>query len=86
MRTGPPPAWCTFQSTPAGSTRSKSSPSSKRKVIKPQDFADLQALADRLDAFEDRYNATAEPFDWHYTRQSLDRHLERLTLHEPQAA
>ena len=58
----------------------------QRKVIKPQDFADLQALADRLDAFEDRYNATAEPFDWHYTRQSLDRHLERLTLHEPQAA
>jgi transposase len=58
----------------------------QRKVIKPQDFADLQALIDRLAAFEVRYNATAEPFDWHYTRQSLDRHLERLTLHEPQAA
>ena len=58
----------------------------QRKVIKPQDFADLQALADRLAAFEDRYNATAEPFDWHYTRKSLDRHLERLALHQPQAA
>lgn len=58
----------------------------QRKVITPQDFADLQALADRLAAFEDRYNATAEPFDWHYTRQSLDRHLERLTLHQPLAA
>ncbi len=58
----------------------------QRKVIKPQDFADLQALADRLAAFQDRYNATAEPFDWHYTRKSLDRLLERLTLHEPLAA
>lgn len=43
-------------------------------------------LTDRLAAFEDRYNATAGPFDWHYTRQSLDRHLDRLTLYEPQAA
>ena len=58
----------------------------QRKVVKPQDFADLQALTDRLAAFEDRYNASAEPFDWHYTRKSLDRHLERLTLYEPQAA
>jgi transposase len=58
----------------------------QRKVIQPQDFADLQALTDRLAAFEDRYNATAEPFDWHYTRQSLDRGLRRLALHEPQAA
>jgi transposase len=58
----------------------------QRKVIKPQDFADLPALADRLMAFQNRYNATAEPFDWHYTRQSLNRHLERLALHEPQAA
>jgi len=58
----------------------------QRKVIKPGDFADLDELAERLRAFQDRYNATAEPFDWHYTRKSLDRLLERLTVHEPLAA
>jgi len=58
----------------------------QRKVIKPGDFADLDALAERLLAFQDRYNATAEPFDWHFGRKSLDRLLERLTAHEPLAA
>jgi hypothetical protein len=58
----------------------------QRKVIKPGDFTDLDELAERLLAFQDRYNATAEPFDWHYTRKSLDRLLERLTLHEPLTA
>ena len=58
----------------------------QRKVIKPGDFAGLDALADRLLAFQDRYNATAEPFDWHFGRKSLDRLLERLTVHEPPAA
>jgi transposase len=58
----------------------------QRKVIKPGDFADLQELAERLMAFQDRYNATAEPFDWHFGRKSLDRLLERLAVHEPLAA
>jgi hypothetical protein len=58
----------------------------QRKVIKPQDFADLEELAGRLRAFQERYNATAEPFDWHFTRKSLDRLLERLAVHEPLAA
>lgn len=54
----------------------------QRKVVKPQDFDDLDALADRLLAFQDRYNATAESFDWRFTRKSLDRLLERLATHE----
>ena len=58
----------------------------QRKVIKPGDFAHLDALAERLLAFQDRYNAAAEPFDWHFGRKSLDRLLERLTVHEPLAA
>jgi transposase len=58
----------------------------QRKVIKPGDFADLQELAERLMAFQNRYNATAEPFDWHFGRKSLDRLLERLAVHEPLAA
>ncbi|WP_100501633.1 IS630 family transposase [Geodermatophilus chilensis] len=58
----------------------------QRKVIKPGDFADLDALAERLLAFQDRYNTTAEPFDWRFTRRSLDRLLQRLADHYPQAA
>jgi transposase len=58
----------------------------QRKVIKPGDFADLDALAERLLAFQDRYNAAAEPFNWRFGRKSLDRLLERLAVHEPLAA
>ena len=58
----------------------------QRKVIKPGDFADLDELAERLLAFQDRYNTTAEPFDWRFTRRSLDRLLQRLIDHYPQAA
>jgi len=36
----------------------------QRKVVKPADFTDLDALAQRLTAFEPRYNAAAKPFDW----------------------
>jgi transposase len=54
----------------------------QRKVIKPADFADLDTLEQRLLAFETRYNATASPFDWRYTKTDLDAHLERLAIHE----
>ena len=43
----------------------------QRKVIKPADFADLAELQDRLERFEDRYNQTARPFDWRFTRSDL---------------
>jgi transposase len=54
----------------------------QRKVVKPQDFGDLDALTSRLLAFQDRYNATAVPFQWRFTRKSLNRLLERLAAHE----
>ena len=53
----------------------------QRKVIRPADFADLAALADRLERFEDRYNQTARPFDWRFTRTDLAAMLERLDAH-----
>lgn len=53
----------------------------QRKVIKPADFADLTALADRLRRFEDRYNETAHPFDWRFTRSDLTVMLQRLDSH-----
>ena len=58
----------------------------QRKVIKPGDFANLDALAERLLAFQDRYNTTAEPFNWRFGRRSLNRLLERLAIHAPLAA
>ncbi len=58
----------------------------QRKVIKPQNFADLDELTAWLLAFQDRYNATAEPFDWRLGRKSLDHLLQRLAIHEPLAA
>jgi len=50
----------------------------QRKVIKPADFADLDALADRLLRFQDRYNESATPFDWRFTTADLTAMLERV--------
>ena len=55
----------------------------QRKVIKPADFADLAELQDRLERFEDRYNQTAQPFDWRFTRSDLAAMLERVESHRP---
>ena len=50
----------------------------QRKAIASGDFVDLDQLADRILAFQDHYNATAEPFDWTYTRSDLNDYLARL--------
>jgi transposase len=55
----------------------------QRKVIKPADFADLDALAQRLTDFEPRYNATARPFDWRFGRAELADLLRRIDAHQP---
>lgn len=54
----------------------------QRKVIKPANFTDLLALEQRLLEFEIRYNATASPFDWRFTKTDLNAYLERLATHE----
>lgn len=54
----------------------------QRKVIKPANFADLKALQNRLLGFETRYNSTAKPFDWRYTKTDLNAYLDRLATHE----
>ncbi len=50
----------------------------QRKAITTGDFANLDDLAQRILAFQDRYNVAAEPFGWKYTRDDLNRHLDRL--------
>jgi hypothetical protein len=54
----------------------------QRKVVAPNDFTDLAEVEARLLAFQHRYEQTAAPFDWHFTRSDLDRLLRRLEEHE----
>jgi transposase len=53
----------------------------QRKAINPNDFADLDQLAERIISFQGRYNTTATAFDWTYTRDDLNTFLQRLDLH-----
>jgi len=53
----------------------------QRKVLSPNDVADLEVLAGRLRAFETRFNATAQPFDWRFGRRELAALLARLERH-----
>jgi len=55
----------------------------QRKVLTPNDFATLQAVVERLDAFEHHYNQIAEPFQWQFTRDDLAELIARVADHEP---
>jgi len=50
----------------------------QRKVLTPNDFTDLTDVESRLLAFERRYEQTAAPFEWKFTRSDLAKLLERL--------
>ena len=58
----------------------------QRKVLTPNDLADLEQLASRLHAFEARFNSTARPFDWRFGRTELEALLSRLDHHAVAAA
>lgn len=58
----------------------------QRKVVNPNDFADLDQIKERLAAFEARYNAVARPFDWTFGRDDLDKLLARIDAHDTKAA
>lgn len=51
----------------------------QRKVLTPNDFASLEEVADRLVAFERRYEELASPFEWKFTRDDLARLMARLS-------
>jgi hypothetical protein len=53
-----------------------------RKVVTPNDFDSIEQIAERLAAFEDRYNTVAKPFDWTFTRADLNKLLERIAAHD----
>ena len=50
----------------------------QRKLLTPDNFADLDELAEQITAFETRYNQAARPFDWRFTNDDLDQLLNRL--------
>ena len=50
----------------------------QRKVLTPNDFADLAEVESRLAAFERRYERAAEPFEWRFTRDDLALLMNKL--------
>jgi transposase len=56
----------------------------QRKVVSPNDFTNLDQIQQRLADFEQRYNATAHPFQWKFTLTDLDDLLARIDQHQQQ--
>jgi hypothetical protein len=55
----------------------------QRKVLTPNDFANLDELAEGLLAFGEHYEQLAKPFSWKFTRHDLERLLSRLAESQP---
>jgi hypothetical protein len=51
----------------------------QRKVLTPNDFTSLAAVAERLAAFERYYETLATPFQWTFTRADLTKLLQKMT-------
>jgi hypothetical protein len=49
-------------------------------VVSPNDFASLKQLSETLLAFVNRYNQTANPFNWKFTAADLTDLLRRISL------
>jgi DDE superfamily endonuclease len=54
----------------------------QRKVVTPNDFTSLRDLEDRLLAFQARYEQTATPFQWTFTRADVVARLGKLKAKE----
>ena len=50
----------------------------QRKVLTPNDFPDLNVLAERLLDFQYYWESTAQPFEWKFTRQNLKELLVKF--------
>jgi hypothetical protein len=58
----------------------------QRKVLTPNDATDLAEVESRILAFQQRYEAIAQPFEWTFTKADLRRLLKKLSMHELQDA
>lgn len=50
----------------------------KRKVLTPNDFPDLAALAERILDFQYYWESIAQPFQWNFNRHDLDKLLRKI--------
>ncbi len=50
----------------------------QRKVLTPNDFPNLEAVAERLFNFERYYESIAHPFEWKFTRADLNALIARM--------
>lgn len=50
----------------------------QRKVLMPNDFPSLAAVAERLLAFERDYETLANPFQWTFPRRDLTKVLQKI--------
>lgn len=53
----------------------------QRKVLTPNDFANLDAVRVRLALYEELSNRTPKPFKWKFTRQDMLAWLKRASPH-----
>ncbi len=51
----------------------------QRKVLTPNDFPSLTAVAQRLLAFQTHYEGIAQPFEWKFTRADLAKLLAKTS-------
>jgi len=56
----------------------------QQKVLTPNEFPSLAAVADRLGQFERHYEQIAQPFQWHFTRRNLNDWLDKLAQQDRQ--
>lgn len=54
----------------------------QRKLLTPNDFADLNELEHRILDFQAHYERIAQPFEWKFTRADLHQVLRRLETKE----
>jgi hypothetical protein len=55
----------------------------QRKALTPNDLGSLEQLRARLLTFAEHYRQIARPFDWTFTRDDLDRVLDKIADREP---
>ena len=51
----------------------------QRKVLTPNDFRSLEAVAERLLEFQYCWESAARPFEWKFTREDLGKLLAKLS-------
>jgi hypothetical protein len=75
-------SWCMRRSMPVGSIQVEIYFSIiQRKVLTPNDFPDLDTLAERLLDFQYYWESAAKPFEWKFSRQDLNELLAKLNAH-----